>query len=79
MDPARKIDLGFVADFIEMKEPTDSEIDSQRIAGEIALVLENGSVEYKASMLRLIKSLRTKEDYEAIRDSCGLTDFGTTI
>lgn len=68
-----------MADFIEMKEPTDSEIDSQRIAAEIALVLENGSVEYKVSMLRLIKSLRTKEDYEGIRESYGLTDFGTTI
>lgn len=56
---------------------TNAEIDNLRVAGELSLVLEHGTVEEKASMLRLFKSLRTPEDYEAIRDSYGLTDYGT--
>lgn len=57
---------------------TDEGLEIQRIVGEIHLVLEDGSVEDRASMLRLLASYRTPEDYREIRDSHGLNDDGTT-
>lgn len=54
------------------------EIESQRIAGEMSLILENGSVTQKASLLRLLRQLKTSEEYETIRDSYDLTDAGTS-
>ena len=37
-----------------------ADLETQRLAGEIHFILESGSVEEKASMLRLLKSLRNR-------------------
>lgn len=45
---------------------TDSDINVERVAGEIRMVMEDGSEEEKASLLRVIEKLCGKEESERI-------------
>lgn len=54
---------------------TDAEIERQRIAGEISLILEHGSEEEKQSMARLLMALRP-EDYAVVLESYGVAVGG---
>lgn len=47
---------------------TDVEIETQRVAGDITLVLKHGTESEKQSLLRVIEEIAAAEDSQRIND-----------